>query len=412
MRFFKYLFFIFILSSTSTFAATKYSLNNVPSDAIYSTREQACLAFNSAFTQILNFAEDMCRIYSPSQDNVAVVKIYRHEVQSCPSATQKTLSVPRNSGAYTCVSQCQYAIQGCVQVDFQVGNPDGGDRTKMTCNAISTGKECGGGSSGGGSGTGSGSGGTGTGSGTGTGTGTGSGTGTGNAGSNSNNDGSNAASNSATSNTTNNSTSISNSTTTTTNNTTNNTSTSTTTTTTNTTNNNTTNTSMDLSSLENTVNNNGSNLSSKLDEVIKAIKDKVTGGDGDGDGGGDGEKTDLTATNAKLDAINQNGKDQKSLLESIKDFFTEDAAPGDGNGTLEIKEIVPVVEEKQYLSWSASCPFGADSTAITINGQTTSLASDLTSWCQMAIDVKPFVIAAGAIIAFMIASGVSMGNKE
>ena len=52
--------------------------------------------------------------------------------------------------------------------------------------------------------------------------------------------------------------------------------------------------------------------------------------------------------------------------------------------------------------------FTPQSTSLQINGETSQLDSDLTSWCQMASEVRPFVLLAGALASLMIISGVSL----
>lgn len=363
MRFFKYLI-LFLLSTISFYTFADYSTSPSLTAPFYkgcpdygsSMGVTVSSSYESSGGQILN-----CIFKKPNGETTSAYTLYKIKV-TCPSAIQKAISVPRNSGSYVCVSQCQYAIQGCVEVNFDAGNPDGGDRSKMSCNAISTGKECGGSSST-------------------------------NTGSNSSNDGSKDSTNTSTSTTTGNSKSTSTSNSTTTNNNTNNTSTTTTNTTTNTTVNNTTNTTIDLSSLENTIWN-----SSK--QIIDAIN--KSGGKG----------TDLTATNKKLDDISTNTKGAKESLDSIHKELTTDPGLGDASGIVEIGQQQIDIPDQQYFQWSAQCPLSTGTTAISLNGQATAIDSDFSSWCKMAVDVRPFVLAAGAVIAFLIASGVWMGRGE
>jgi len=78
-------------------------------------------------------------------------------------------------------------------------------------------------------------------------------------------------------------------------------------------------------------------------------------------------------------------------------------------------EVEPSVEpptQNDYLQWNAYCPFTAKSDDISINGETSALSSDLTSWCTMASEIKPFVLLAGALASLMIVSGVGLGRSE
>lgn len=384
MRFFKYLILFSLFSTASNANFSTYGGSKG------STTESACKTWSSDAVYKKDSSSDPKFVGTCVSPTKGQTPLYSDT--NCPSAIQKALSVSRNAGSYVCVQQCQYAIQGCVSLNFDSGNPDGGDRTKMSCNAISTGKVCTGGTNNGN---------------------TSNSPTTNNPGANSNNDGSQSSTNSSTSNSTstNNSTSNSTTTTNTTNNTTNNTSTSTSTTVTNTTNvtNTTTNTTIDLSSLENTIVNVGN-------QIIKAVNDINKGGSGTGDPNGQPSSssagTDLTGINKKLDEINSNTKGSKESLDSIHKELTTDPGLGDGSGIVEIGQQQIDIPDQQYFAWSAQCPLSTGSTAISLNGESTSIDSDFSSWCKMAVDVRPFVLAAGAVIAFLIASGVWMGRGE
>lgn len=387
MRFFKYLIIHLILFFSSfSHAQNKviYYSADFPKESFY-TEQAACDNLKNKYGisyPSVKLTGNECAVYSNTSVH-KYVKIY-YRTEDCPSAIQQAISVSRNSGSYVCVAQCQYAIQGCVEVNFDSGNPDGGDRSKMSCNAISTGKSCAGATN------------------PNTGNTSQSPT-TSNPGANANNDGSKTATNSSNSTTTGSETSNSTSTTTTTNNTTNNTSTSTTNTTTTTTVNNTTNTVIDLSSLENTI----VNTSKTIVDAVNKLSGKIDGGNNGSENG-----TDLTETNKKLDEINSNTKGTKDSLDAIKKELTTDPGLGDGTGIVDIGQQQIDIPDQQYFQWSAQCPLSTGSTAISLNGQATSIDSDFTSWCKMAVDVRPFVLAAGAVIAFLIASGVWMGRGE
>ena len=54
----------------------------------------------------------------------------------------------------------------------------------------------------------------------------------------------------------------------------------------------------------------------------------------------------------------------------------------------------------------------AIATRLARDGIAVAIESDFTPTCEMALAVRPFVLAAGAIIAFLIASGVWMGRGD
>ncbi|MBF7691746.1 hypothetical protein I2F30_13580, partial [Acinetobacter sp. SCC474] len=49
---------------------------------------------------------------------------------------------------------------------------------------------------------------------------------------------------------------------------------------------------------------------------------------------------------------------------------------------------------------------------ISLENTTASIDYDLTSWCKLASDIRPFVLAIGALMSFLIASGVIMGGND
>lgn len=99
----------------------------------------------------------------------------------------------------------------------------------------------------------------------------------------------------------------------------------------------------------------------------------------------------------------------KVVCDFVKDFNKEPDLK-DRDNTVQIDELPITPPVANYFSWNAYCPFQNKSSQISINDQTTSVDSDLSSWCTMASEVKPFVIAAGSIASLMIISGV--GIKE
>lgn len=99
----------------------------------------------------------------------------------------------------------------------------------------------------------------------------------------------------------------------------------------------------------------------------------------------------------------------KVVCDFVKDFNKEPDLK-DRDNTVQIDELPITPPVSNYFSWNAYCPFQNQSSQISINDQTSSVDSDLSSWCTMASEVKPFVIAAGSIASLMIISGV--GIKE
>ena len=286
----------------------------------------------------------------------------------CPSATDVTLKVPVNAQKYQCVNQCQYALRGCVDIDFEPG---------MTCSAISTGIACGG---------------------------TppvkpkdpADNTQTPDAptdtpaapGQNTNNTNTNTATTTGTS--------TSTSTSTTTNNTTSNTSTTNTTTTTNI---NTT-TKIDLSSLESAIESIGKILGGKLD----AIKEALGGDSGSENGSPDG--TDLTETNSKLDDIKKNGTDLNDWLKGDGD---KGGVGGEGDNPFGTdvtpqREITPQSLQTNIFGSAAACP--ADRTlSMNFVGKSFQKTFSFSLWCQqLAILGSLILIAAYAYGAYIIAS--------
>ncbi len=104
----------------------------------------------------------------------------------------------------------------------------------------------------------------------------------------------------------------------------------------------------------------------------------------------------------------------KSISEawtSTKEWMNEDETP-EQTTEVEIDQTVPVVPDNQYFNWGAYCPFISGSQAISLEDTNASIDYDLTSWCDMATDIRPFVLAAGALMSFLIAAGVVMGRDD
>lgn len=88
MRFFKYLIFPFLLIISSySYSNTviRYSLTNVPANAIYSSMEAACKdseQYKGIYNTILRYTENQCILYSSRYDLQAIIQIYKHTVSA------------------------------------------------------------------------------------------------------------------------------------------------------------------------------------------------------------------------------------------------------------------------------------------------------------------------------------------
>lgn len=356
MRFFKYLVFI-IFFSISSFSYSGFYIEGSASNR-GSTATAACASIANPNTYKVSDNNTICTIYNSSGAVYNVVRILKETIV-CPSATEVTLKVPINAQKYQCVNECQYALRGCVDIDFEPG---------MTCSAISTGIACGGtppvkpkdpvdntqtpdaptdtpaapGQNVSGTNT-----------------------------------------NSAT--TTGSSTSTSTSTTT--NNTTTNTSTTNTTTTTNI---NTT-TKIDLSSLESAIESIGKILGGKLD----AIKEALGADSGSENGSPDG--TDLTETNSKLDDIKKNGDKLNNWLQGKNEDGTGGGVGDNPFGT----DVTPerTLDAQSFktniFQSNAQCPADKTLSMTLFTGRTFTRTLSFSMWCdKLAIFGSLILIAA------------------
>lgn len=96
---------------------------------------------------------------------------------------------------------------------------------------------------------------------------------------------------------------------------------------------------------------------------------------------------------------------------AVKDWVKTEE-PAERQTKVDIESPVVPEMNNNYLQWNAYCPFTAKSDEISINGETSALSSDLTSWCTMASEIRPFVLLAGALASLMIVSGVGLGRSE
>ncbi|MDA3501921.1 hypothetical protein MKL32_10065 [Acinetobacter sp. AOR34_HL] len=96
---------------------------------------------------------------------------------------------------------------------------------------------------------------------------------------------------------------------------------------------------------------------------------------------------------------------------ATKEWMNEEETP-EQITQVEIDQTVPVVPNNQYFNWGAYCPFTPGSQTISLEDTNAPIDYDLTSWCDMATDIRPFVLAAGALMSFLIASGIIMGRDD
>jgi len=139
MKAFKYLIFFILLFPIYTNAAMLWS--NPYSSSLASSALQACRNGTAALgkyfvdVEVNGPATAAYCYYSSTPDSPHLSSFIVTLVeQSCPSATEKVLKVGVNSKTYVCVAGCQYRLRACVDVDMEPG---------MTCDAISTGQDCG-----------------------------------------------------------------------------------------------------------------------------------------------------------------------------------------------------------------------------------------------------------------------------
>lgn len=348
MRFFKYLlFFSSIFITTYSNAALVYNVGGKTG----SSANAACQAWVStpfifSHTQIVSSTVFKC-FYKNSEGTLfSSTGSISNIAITCPSATEVTLKVPVNAQKYQCVNQCQYALRGCVDIDFEPG---------MTCSAISTGIECGQ---------------------------TpptkpkdpADNTQTPDAPTNTPAAPGQNTSNTNTNSATSTGTSTSTSTSTTTNNTTNNTSTTNTTTTTV----NNTTTKIDLSSLESAIETIGKLLGAKLD----AIKESLGGDSGSENGTPDG--TDLTETNKKLDDIKNNGDKLNNWLQGKNEDGTGGGVGDNPFGT----DVTPerTLDAQSFktniFQSNAQCPADKTLSMTLFTGRTFSRTFTFSKWCD------------------------------
>ena len=149
-------------------------------------------------------------------------------------------------------------------------------------------------------------------------------------------------------------------------------------------------------------------MTSVLSNKLDAILGKIGGDGGDGGSGGDGGiggniDIDLTETNKKID-------ENKSVLESIKDWLTggEDGSGGDnpfGNDAVPEKALTPQDLKTNIFSGSAACPADRTLSFQLFTGKTFSKSFSFAMWCdKLAIFGTLILIASYLYGAYIITS--------
>jgi hypothetical protein len=113
----------------------------------------------------------------------------------------------------------------------------------------------------------------------------------------------------------------------------------------------------------------------------------------------------LDATNGKLDEINQNGKDGNGLLQQIKDFFTEEHELPTGSTTVPYSDIDLPDYEKDYVSWSPTCPPDVQ-VPIHLMGQSSTLNLSWSPICELLSKLRWAIIACAYFAAAYIILGM------
>lgn len=94
---------------------------------------------------------------------------------------------------------------------------------------------------------------------------------------------------------------------------------------------------------------------------------------------------------------------------AAKEYLKEEPLPVDPT-EVEIQEPEQVEKEPDTFSWNASCPFTQRTDDLGFNGTSAQVDSDLSSWCEMASEIRPYVLMGGGWFAFLIVSGFRVGN--
>ncbi|MDY0764024.1 virulence factor TspB C-terminal domain-related protein [Acinetobacter pittii] len=94
-----------------------------------------------------------------------------------------------------------------------------------------------------------------------------------------------------------------------------------------------------------------------------------------------------------------------------KEWMSKEDKPSEPT-EVQIDQTTPQVPNTSYFNWGAYCPFTPGAQTISLGDTSASIDYDLSSWCKLASDLRPFVLAAGALMSFLIAAGIVMGRED
>lgn len=116
----------------------------------------------------------------------------------------------------------------------------------------------------------------------------------------------------------------------------------------------------------------------------------------------------LDKSNEHLQKLNKTSEDSKSLLEQIKDFFTEEVEESEEENTkIDISDSSGSVDTT--ISFSGYCP-APITVPIKFAFVNTEMEFTYTRYCDLAQFLKPVVIAFAAFVAALIIGGVRQGD--
>lgn len=95
----------------------------------------------------------------------------------------------------------------------------------------------------------------------------------------------------------------------------------------------------------------------------------------------------------------------------VKEWMNTEDTPTEAT-EVDIDQTTPQVPNTSYFNWGAYCPFTPGAQTISLGDTSASIDYDLSSWCELASDLRPFVLAAGALMSFLIAAGIVMGRED
>lgn len=101
---------------------------------------------------------------------------------------------------------------------------------------------------------------------------------------------------------------------------------------------------------------------------------------------------------------------QAAAVEYVDSLFAEPDLPEQDN-TVPDSTVAPQLPSANYINFSQSCPFSPKMDSISLNGQTSSIESDMSNACSIASDMKPIVLMLSALISFGIMAGFNFSGS-